>query len=149
MSSTYCKFCNISVKGIYINCPNCGTNLLHPDEPKTPPEKYELADPLTPQGVIVTGVKLQLTKGKELEIPLRRALNMAWGDSLTVKLPGEVVVDDKYAELAANMATIIEMLTSNFMNLMEGMQPFIDVYKNLPEDVKQDIARMQLDKEAR
>lgn len=47
MSKTYCRFCDITVEGIYLNCPRCGNWLLpHPDQngdrPTTPPEEFTL-----------------------------------------------------------------------------------------------------------
>lgn len=50
MSNTHCKYCEITVKGLYINCPKCGRNLMHPYEPNMPPESYELATPTPTQG---------------------------------------------------------------------------------------------------
>lgn len=44
MSNTHCRFCNVTVKGLYIHCPKCGTNLMHPDEPKIEPEEYEVSE---------------------------------------------------------------------------------------------------------
>lgn len=47
MSKTYCRFCDITVEGIYLNCPRCG-KWLAPDPPKDPnliqqpPKKFKL-----------------------------------------------------------------------------------------------------------
>jgi hypothetical protein len=45
MSNTYCRFCDIAVKGLYVNCPKCG-NYLPPfgKGERKQPEPYVLAD---------------------------------------------------------------------------------------------------------
>lgn len=44
MSRTHCRFCDLTFLGLYLNCPKCGTNLMHPEKPKTPAEDYEVAE---------------------------------------------------------------------------------------------------------
>ncbi len=49
MSRTYCRFCDMTVQGIYVNCPRCG-KWLPPQEfsdplsmmEKTPPEPFKV-----------------------------------------------------------------------------------------------------------
>ena len=42
MSKTYCRFCEVTVKGLYLNCPKCGKWLM-PGAPgdDIDPEPYE------------------------------------------------------------------------------------------------------------
>lgn len=43
MSKTYCRFCDIVVLGLYVNCPRCGEYLPPVGEgSKTPPEPFQL-----------------------------------------------------------------------------------------------------------
>jgi hypothetical protein len=45
MSNTHCRFCEVTVKGLYLNCPKCGQYLMpYGKGAPTPPEPYELAD---------------------------------------------------------------------------------------------------------
>lgn len=43
MSNTYCRFCEITVKGLYLNCPKCGKYLTPGGGPTAPREPYMLA----------------------------------------------------------------------------------------------------------
>ena len=47
MSNTHCRFCKITVKGLYLNCPKCGKWLAPEDGIDIEPEEYELAS-MTP-----------------------------------------------------------------------------------------------------
>jgi hypothetical protein len=45
MSNTHCRFCEVTIKGIYLNCPKCGRYLVPNSRGKRiAPEPYELAD---------------------------------------------------------------------------------------------------------
>jgi len=48
MSNTHCRFCEITVKGLYLNCPKCGKWLAPVDGSDIEPEEYELAG-MTPK----------------------------------------------------------------------------------------------------
>ena len=51
MSKTYCRFCDITLRGIYLHCPKCGKYLSpYGNEPDIAPEPYELV-------ILVTGEK--------------------------------------------------------------------------------------------
>lgn len=45
MSNTHCRFCEITVKGLYLNCPKCGEWLAPTKGERIAPEPYELATP--------------------------------------------------------------------------------------------------------
>ena len=43
MSNTHCRFCEITVKGLYLNCPKCGKWLAPVPGTDIEPEEYEVA----------------------------------------------------------------------------------------------------------
>lgn len=44
MSKTHCRFCDITVLGLYINCPRCGNYLPPGEGEKIPPEPFQLVE---------------------------------------------------------------------------------------------------------
>jgi hypothetical protein len=44
MSKTHCRFCDITVQGLYLNCPRCGKWLAPSEGSNTAPEPFELVE---------------------------------------------------------------------------------------------------------
>lgn len=44
MSKTYCRFCDIHVLGLYLNCPRCGKWLAPTEGKDIAPEPFQLVE---------------------------------------------------------------------------------------------------------